>query len=689
MLSDELKGIDWDRTPIRNFLDARPTPKSVAGALIKLGLLSPYEVDDYDWEEIDYASYPSVRRLLLDYASRVPHTKLEDLLNRAGKMLKKGRAIEEPQENPLEAYEQYLATEEPKKAIDELVTIATYPEFLEDIAPKLKEYFGSGLKPPRNLFESALKRAFIYAVEVADRILPPEEDLFKYLGMRLKGRVTTNPFYKKFYSPKELSEMAIEALREAELIARKRTGQKKKPETASYSELVKLLEWARENGNVMKTIIPLELSDAQMREVNTSSIRPSKLLANPTLFAYAVFYNKPLAEKAIMENPTKAKSLLKRLSTLIQMLDEINVESRTVIRKHRISALPVGKADVRRRLAKTVALTISHELNASAVTIERPNQPYLNMPTGTISHVGENIVEARKRWAKDFLSLLQTFLPNFAKEVKREMLKSGHMERPPSDLIVPTLMNPLDEMLAQEIGELAKSERNFSREDWIRLNTYGLRVGDGYVRLYKGRLLHAITAVRVDGKTVELRPYALLYWFDPLTGMILKQTGENSFRVVGVDDIMRELSKKTRTGGGIFGPAYSGAEALGLIFSSGKATQPMRPPTSTSSSRAIGVIGGQGGAGFTETTEEDIKTLKEFMNYNQWVRETIEKVLKENPNPDNFIHYVAMAVRRFGPEETYRAMKFTFRFHVLRDPRLGTLIYRATDSHHYFGRYFF
>lgn len=680
MLSDELRGIDWDRTPIRNFLDARPTPKSVAGALIKLGLLSPLNADDYDWEEIDYTSYPSVRRLLLDYANREPHSKLEELLIRAGKMLEKREGEEVPQGNPLEAYEMALREMEPRQALNEVAVVATSPEFLAEVMPKLGEYFKEGLKPPKNLFETALKRAFILATEVADRLIPPDEEgLMKYFAMRLKGNVTTNPAYRKFFSAKELSAMATEALREAELVGRKRTtetGKAERKET-NIQNLITLLNEVIDTGNVLKLVIPLELSEEQKRAINTSSMRPSKLLSSPPLFAYAVFYNKKLAEEAIHENPRKAQSLLEKLYRLAWELSELNLKSRTVVSRYREKALPLGKNDVRRRLAKTIALTLSHQLNPPAIELEGK--------TPAMKLAGEELNEEMKKWARETLSLLNLFLPNLAREVKAEMLKSGHRERPPAGLIVPTLMNPLDEMLAEEIENLSKSERNFPREDWVRLNSYGLRVGDGYVRLYKGRLLHAITAVQTENGRVELRPYALLYWFDPVTGMILKQTGENSFRVVGVDDIMRELSRKAGQPS-IFGPAYSGKEALELIFSSGKETMPMRPTGPLGSSRALGVAGSRTGS---EATSNDVKTLEEFMKHNEWVRETVEKVLRENPNPDNFIHWVAKAVREFGPKETLEAMKFTLRFPIVDDPRLGSLIYRATLNHHYHGRYFF
>jgi len=73
-----------ERAQLGFYLGLKPTPERVAKTLVLLGAISPSEVEDYDWQKLDYYPFRTVYDMLVHYARTLPTNKEEALLARAG-----------------------------------------------------------------------------------------------------------------------------------------------------------------------------------------------------------------------------------------------------------------------------------------------------------------------------------------------------------------------------------------------------------------------------------------------------------------------------------------------------------------------------------------------------------------------------------------------------------------------------
>ena len=667
MLSDELRGIDWSKTPIRNFLDARPTPKSVAGTLIKLGLIEPSEVDDFDWTEIDYESYPTVRRLLEDYARRTPTTKLEDLLRIAGEDIMEKKAGEEmPVSNPLEAIIP-PGNLPPEEAIKLLSDEATSMEFLYEISPKLRQTIAEGQKPSRRLLTSAMTRAVEYALETADRILPPEKKYHDRLLMALKRGFTANAVLRKYYSVKDLSSMAVQAIKQAEGIIQPE--EEKKEEKEEPSRICENIEVLRNEaelnlGKNYKTLVNLLMKEnvELARQVNTNSISPEKVMAKPPVFAYAVFTNKNLACRAAEKRPRKAEKYIKDLYRFLNLAEEMFLNLRTSLMAHAPTRESAADAIADAILAVASGMNTAPGIRVGAERTPAPIRP-------------ERIPSTRaKELIKSNLQLIEEFLPSIASLVEKRLnaISEEYQLPNPEQVRVPSLEKPSSMLRAMYYEEELREGRlpdNLRKE----LESFGISI-DGQIREYGGDILHRVEAVNIPGYGwVNLKDLGIFVWYDPIRGVFYRQTGRTSLKLMTLPQIMNSVAKElniTVPKVGTTNPREAGYMKLWNRVSSG------------SSWRSIG--SGGGGVMVPPTPMSRFEAMaEEIAKYPE-----LAKVVDGAPDKEYAVDRLYRDVNAYGYKTVLGCMNYLKSLgYTEQDPDFVRLLDRVCLVHAVTGRY--
>jgi len=704
-LRDELSTINFERTPIRNFIDARPTPKSVAGTLIKLGLLNVSDVDDYDWQSLDYEAFPTVRAMLKHYARATPTTNLEALLSEAGKMLIKDEPSVGYLNNPFENdfVREVLTNPEAygyRSGAEALAYYVADPLMLEEIEPQLARYISTRdhqvefkAKPPKELVIKALAKAISLARDVADELWGEDSEEYRQFVLKVKSALVNSPL-KKVYSAKELSEIATEALSRAGLLSprKKPALTRTKAENVMLEKALSLLKRMQENpqNRALAILFSAQLSPSTIEKIKSGQYKPEVLLKygpdGYAPFAYAVLSGSPLAIEAIEKDPKKAYRILKELGKALLYIEEAITTAKSSGLKIPLKGLSFQtEKALRDILVRYFAHYIEHLSSLPGFESAPPGLlPGLIKPAPTVNQ--EQIKETIKNVEK-VLDTLRMFLPKTVEAIEGDietLLSQENLILPnPEQVKAPSLFNPkslikaeLVKKKVEALKEKARRSRLKPEEERFLWNAEneGVKV-DGQVLIWNGKILHRVKEVNIPGYGwVDLYTEGIYLWYDPESGRYYEQTvtsrGTN-LKSITLAEFRRKLAKllsaTAPTAPATGGTGWMSFKDFMKNLDKGKKVE-IVPPVATEPPESL--------RNLASTAPLELMKVIEYMQKNNpLARENIEQLLKLS--------------KTYSTSEMLGAIEFVERALKVppSDPRFSSYVWRALVYHRTYGRW--
>ncbi len=519
-------------------LRARPTPERLAKTLTYLEVISPSEVQDYDFYSLDYESYRTVEEMIRDYCRRKPTSPVEGLLIEACRKLDELRKKTKGKALLQEAVENYL-----KQGIP-------LPEAVAYVVTEPAMIGSAGVSP-----EEAVKWGLEYVLSVSpssakDYLITAKRLLYEN---RTALRLTA----------KDIATIFAKLKKELE----KAPPKKSKPIIPpKYLMILKeFQQWARETmPPAMTTLTKLLARDLLKDEgyrMNPNEAPAELGKKIPILVVYWALEDLPQVEDLLRTNPGYVEQVLDRFREFYENVIE---KSRVLARLGTSAFIPsTSLSSVRRAIATSIFNTI--------MTAYRNRLEELKLHSELTP---EQKKELKRRYTEAVTRLLELsdyFVPGTSETYR--VLFEEEAEIVPRGLVsIPALEHPSEklEILKQLLARARTPEEKrkvlekyLGKEGLKKLEETGIKV-DGMVKLYNGHLLYRVEAVKFGENWIDLIPLSVFLWYDPTSGRYYFETfraGKSIMQLITLPEFLKWLAKNLSIPVPVSSPAIPGVSA--------------------------------------------------------------------------------------------------------------------------------